>query len=679
MNLLAWLACAQDPARPRTPPETEGTDDSSTEPFGTFAATVRVTVTLDGDPAPDALVSVGGLDPRYALDASGQADVPVVFQPDHEVWLLASHPDARIRGVEVEPGEVAATVALERFDPADNVAYAFGDPGAPDRYATTDQCAHCHKTINAQWHASPHRTAASNPSVHDLYAGTAPLDPLGCVAAGGVVADGPLPGGGIGDRCFLGDGALPAMNACDGPCEAPTAFGACADCHAPGIDGALGGRDLHEATGLAFDEGVHCDVCHKVEAVDPLHPDPGVAGKLHLVRPSEPDPTMLWTPLMFGPYDDVPNVGMGAVHRTFFHEATLCAGCHEHDQPALVPGTSVDPVRWPTGRIPVHSTYSEWLAGPFAPSIPCQTCHMPPDATVGNSADLTADAHTSGPVGGWPRPAGTVREHSWVGPRQPASRMLQLAATLDIGGVVEGGVFTVTVTTTNSGPGHALPTGEPLRAVVLQVEATCDGIPQPAIGGDVVPPFGGSRDQRLAGQDVARWPGATPGEVLRVLRRTGGWVDYAGPLRFGDGSFEPSQKGLAAEVLVGERTILAVDGDVVTLDAPLPDGDLVVRGDAGLPTDGSPVGFVAGAPGWAWGRILADGAGRPDVPHALAVDVPMDNRLPPGQAWTSTHVFQTACDAPAAHAVLAHRAFPPGLVAERGWDTRWTLMAEVTR
>ena len=31
-----------------------------------------------------------------------------------------------------------------------------------------------------------------------------------------------------------------------------TAFGACADCHAPGIDGVLGGRSLLEAAGFAL-------------------------------------------------------------------------------------------------------------------------------------------------------------------------------------------------------------------------------------------------------------------------------------------------------------------------------------------------------------------------------------------------------------------------------------------
>lgn len=37
----------------------------------------------------------------------------------------------------------------------------------------------------------------------------------------------------------------------------------CADCHAPGIEGKAGGRDLHDPVGIAFESGNHCDVCHK--------------------------------------------------------------------------------------------------------------------------------------------------------------------------------------------------------------------------------------------------------------------------------------------------------------------------------------------------------------------------------------------------------------------------------
>ena len=55
----------------------------------------------------------------------------------------------------------------------------------------------------------------------------------------------------------------------------------------PGIDGVLGDRNLNEAVGLAYDRGVHCDVCHKVADID-LVSHPVWASVLALGRPGEP-------------------------------------------------------------------------------------------------------------------------------------------------------------------------------------------------------------------------------------------------------------------------------------------------------------------------------------------------------------------------------------------------------
>ncbi len=674
-----WFGC---PA-PVIENDTVATDPSGdtaveeTQPE-TVAGSVQLRVTLDGLPAAGAIVSIGGDSKRWTTNAAGEVEVDVVWVPGFDVSLIASVPNARIVGTGVDVGAVAATISLISFDPMDNEAYRFLDPGSPDRDETTALCSHCHPSLVADWFDSPHRTSASNPAVQDLYAGTASLSDDACFAAGGSVDTGPLPGGGTGARCYVGAGVLPDLNACEGACDDALAYGGCADCHAPGIDGQLGGRDLHEATGVAYDSGVHCDVCHHIESVDVSHPAPGVAGKLHVVRPSEPAPVTTWAALAFGPYDDVPNPGMGSVFRPVFHEAALCAGCHEYDQPALVPGTTVDVGRWPSGTIPVHSTYNEWLAGPFAPTIPCQSCHMPPDPTVANSADLGDIADLDeGVAGGWKRPPGSVRAHSWIGPRQPESRMLELAATLTATTTVADGRLTTTVTTTNSGPGHALPTGEPLRSVVLYVEALCEGVALDPVGGDVVPEFGGARDVRLSSEDLDLWPGAKVGDVLRVLSRSGGWRDYDGVGRFGDGSFDAQEKGLIEESLVGERTIVAVNGDLVSLDRPLPEGDVVVRSDAGFPVAGYPVHFAAGAPGWAFARVLADSDGMKNVPHATAVDVVSDNRLKPGASFTTTHQFMSPCPTPTVHATLSHRGFPPQLVAEKGWTVSESILVEL--
>ncbi len=642
-----------------------------------FSNEVAVTVTLDGQPVEGAWVSVGG-GMHTSTDAAGEATVRL----DGGRWIIASHSEARTGAT--SPIGANASIALVRFPTVDNPDYVFQDPGVAGELGNTSQCGHCHGSMVTDWTGSPHRDAASNPVVHDVFAGTAALgDAAACSDAGGVWRPGLAPGTqSTADRCYLGSGALPDLNSdcgettsCDG---IATDTAGCADCHAPGIDGALGGRSLLEATGRAYTEGIHCDVCHKAESVD-LSAPPGVGGALTLLRPSDPS-SMLgfeWAPLTFGPFPDVPNPRMGSVQRDHFLSAEFCATCHESKQQALIPGESLDPERWPDG-LPVHSTFSEWSAGAYAPSSPCQSCHMPPETRYGNAADLTESAPLIDLATGWFRAPGTVRRHLWDGPRGDGP-LLALAAAVDVQTEVVGTQLTATVVTSNVGAGHAIPTGEPMRSLVMVVEARCGAEVLQATGGDVVPTFGGALDTKTATEDWTLWPGAVAGERIRVVSRTG-FREYDGPGPFGDGTFATPEKGLPTEAFLGERTITGVVGDVVTLDAPLPVGDVAYRVDgAGLPTDGEPSRAWAGAPGFAFARVLADSTGALQVPHHRAVDVVSDNRLLPQDSFTTVHTFDAPCADPEVTARLMHRPYPLGETRLRRWDGRDQLMAEGQR
>jgi hypothetical protein len=488
-------------------------------------------------------------------------------------------------------------------------------------------------------------------------------------------------------RCYLGVGTLPdldgecgELSACDG---VATEFGACADCHAPAIDGPLGARDLLEATGTSYESGVHCDLCHKVEAID-LDAAAGVGGRLRVHRPIEPSPSPAvgpWRPLAFGPYIDVPNPRMGASAREHFLTAEFCAGCHQYDQEVLLAGASLDPQRWPEGVLPTHSTYEEWRAGPFFGVAPCSSCHMPADPEAGNGADLEAqDIPVQGFARGWLRPPGAVRQHTWVGPRTPSSNMLQLAAAIFIDESLIDGTLTAQVTVRNVGAGHAIPTGEPLRSLVLFVQARCGDQPLIAIDGDAIPEFAGALDRKLGPEDWSVWPGAEVGDVIRVVVEDG-WYDYAGFGPFGDGSFDALDKGLTRLRVVGQSTVIAVIGDQVEFDVPLPVGDIALRGrpDWFSAADPLSASAVAGAPGFAFARVLADDEGGIMVPHHRAVDVVSDNRILPQQQWTSTHVFAAECADPIVDAVLVHRPYPVALADERGWTNPQQVMVEVSR
>ena len=686
-----WLGCGgDDEAIP--PPEDTGAvvDDvtaDATSPVDTAEdvplprfQTVLVFVNLDGEPAEGVTLSQGGREDRWTTGPDGSVVIEIDREIEGDLTVVAAHPEARTEAGMVWDDTTEVVIDLERYAPKDNEAYIFQDPGEPGHSPTSAQCGHCHKTIAEDFFSSRHPWSASNPVLQDLYAGAASMldNKTDCEAAGGAWWKGKVPGASEpAERCYLGDGTLPALNegcGTDGPCDTDAkTFGGCADCHAPGIDGKLGGRDLLEATGLAYTRGIHCDVCHHVESVDDNAPA-GIAGRLRILRPSDPSNTPSfgdWRPLLFGPHDDIPNPFMGIVQRMVYRESRFCGGCHQLDQEVLVPGAAIDKVRWPGGELPIHSTYSEWQAGSQA--VSCQGCHMPSDPDVANTADLQLFPSTVGVAGGWYRPPPSVRRHVWFGPRSEGDALHAMAAKVEIQTQLEAGKLTVVAETRNLAAGHAIPTGEPLRAVILVVQAFCGGAAIKPTGGDVVPDFGGALARKTADEDWNTWKGAAPGEIVRVVARSGDHYDYSGPGPFGDGTFDAAAKGMPVELYVGQATITAVDGDQVTFDGDLPMGDVAYRVSAKGARE------YAGAPGFGFAKVLSGPDGRRMVPHFLAVDVASDNRLIQGKPWTSTHHFDATCESPSVKAVLLQRLYPLELERERRWEAEDRVLFEIDK
>lgn len=656
---------------------------------------LRVRVTLDGLAPGRVILKQGGVDRHYSTDEQGQAVIGVNLGLYGDVMIHASHPEARIgyKKIDVKNPPPSIEIELRRFDRTDNENYKFRYPGVPEDELG---CAHCHQRINRSWNSSMHRQAASNPTVHDLYAGVvgAIQDAKACKDAGGRWMEGTKPGAeGTAMRCYLGAGALPDLNdncgddrSCD---QHATNFGKCADCHAPGMNGKAGGRNLLEARGHAFDFGVQCDVCHKVESLNPKG-EPGVGGYLQLLRPNEPTEFIghKYLPIYFGPFHDVSNAEMKSVQRDHFGKSEFCAGCHDYSIPVHPRWGPIDRSRWPTGRLPIQSTFREWQAGPFNPSAPCGSCHMPPYSDVWNAATLEpvasgvgSHANTPGRIAGWLRPPGSVRQHTWVGPRTPGSQLLQLAATVSVKlEPLVRGELSAKVTVKNVGPGHALPTGLPSRAMILLVRAQCGDQELQAIGGDVVPEFAGVLATKKPHEDWDHWPTARPGQRIRVLKHNG-WINYQGPGRFSGQTFNAYQKGLPKYEFVLESTIKAVDRNgKVTLSQPLPkaraDYAMLVeetRFGAGPPQN------LAGAPGFAFARVMADKNGNLNVPTFRANDIRSDNRIMPQESWTSTHKFRATCSDPKVRALLLYRSFPPEWIRERRWKRDDVVMAEEIR
>lgn len=214
----------------------------------------------------------------------------------------------------------------------------------------------------------------------------------------------------------------------------------CLKCHGPvaTMTGQTGPIDPTKASG----QGIGCTFCHQI--VGPTAPTNNVA---LLVDPSGIYRAQL--PTSTAPHP--------SAYSPFHNSAQLCGGCHN--------------VSHPGNGLPIESTYSEWQASPQAKAgVTCQDCHM------------TATPGQIGPAIGWDAGGGPQRlvyqmtfAGAQVGLGNPtlATAMLQSAATLklDAPGILDQSkTSSATVTVTNVGAGHNLPTGlTEMREMWLQV------------------------------------------------------------------------------------------------------------------------------------------------------------------------------------------------------------------
>ena len=204
----------------------------------------------------------------------------------------------------------------------------------------------------------------------------------------------------------------------------------CLKCHAPTTQ-VTKDFDLREDISK---EGVTCDYCHSITAVDSKkggYPFKVEAG-----------------PVKWGPRKDARSEAHQSSYSPLFESAAFCSGCHEF--------TNEYGLR-------VLGTYSEWERGPYPKEgVTCQNCHMP------RVTGLEAASGKGGVV------RGQINLHRLAG--GSSLGQLQRALTVDIGSVErEGKDLVVDVVLTNQGAGHMVPTGLPGRAVVLEVAVRVGG------------------------------------------------------------------------------------------------------------------------------------------------------------------------------------------------------------
>ncbi|MFQ6111432.1 MAG: multiheme c-type cytochrome [Nitrospinota bacterium] len=176
-------------------------------------------------------------------------------------------------------------------------------------------------------------------------------------------------------------------------------------------------------------EGVTCDFCHTVSAVDlsdPAHPFTIEVG-----------------PVKRGPMRRSSSPAHGVKYSSLHETSELCAACHE--------------LRNEKG-VSIMSTYSEWRRSPYPEKgMQCQHCHMPLREGAVVLPEIKEKASSS------------INEHNLAGGH--SLEMLRRAVKLKVHKVERrGNKLIVRVDLTNAGSGHMIPTGLPTRKLVLSVE-----------------------------------------------------------------------------------------------------------------------------------------------------------------------------------------------------------------
>lgn len=197
----------------------------------------------------------------------------------------------------------------------------------------------------------------------------------------------------------------------------------CLRCHAP-LAHLERNFDLNSALAV---EGVSCTFCHAIASVQGTNID-----SCYQLDTSG---------TIYGPYPPPEDPSEHDARFSQLHlSAELCAGCHEFTNEY---------------GVQVLGTYSEWSSSPYpAKQIQCQNCHMPMmyDLSVVDNQEM---------------PDWFVTAHEFRGGHSKIN--LTHAVNLETEVTQADRLCTVVVSITNAESGHKLPTGVPVRKLVLKV------------------------------------------------------------------------------------------------------------------------------------------------------------------------------------------------------------------
>lgn len=376
--------------------------------------------------------------------------------------LAASKDGYFIAGEKLVPGRTDYRIVLKAI-PDDDRDYAWASPRQVSKAEGAPKaCETCHPILFSEWERSAHAGSAKNPLFLAVFEGK--------------------------DRSGRPTGA-PGFRL-----DFPRSLGNCAACHVPGM--AVNGpfaADPARAEGAAA-EGVFCDFCHKVRSVT-LDASGGRPGVLSF-QFARPPPGKL---AAFAQLDDV-TIGPDA-YQPLFRESAYCAPCHHGSF-------------W---SVRAYSEFAEWSASSYARrNVHCQDCHMKLE-TGPRRVALEKE-------GGIVRDPATISSHVQYGLNDEA--FMRRAVTLSARADARGDRVRVRVSVRNSGAGHHVPTGSPMRNMILLVDARdATGAPLALVAGGRVPDWAGRGSPERG--DYAGLPGKGFAKILADL------VEYPADPRLG--------------------------------------------------------------------------------------------------------------------------------------------------
>jgi hypothetical protein len=363
------------------------------------------------------------------------------------------------------------------------------------RFISPVTCSQCHVKLSRYWDRSKMAHTTSNPKVLDMFYGTDAFN---------------RPGIGPGYRL-----------------DNPKSNGNCVTCHAPSVAASSPwSQDLKAALqpNRAEWDGISCDYCHKIRKVirDKSKPS-GMTAVLER-QASTRGPSIL----VFGPYDDVVVPPMAAIYNPVFDQGEFCSLCHSHYEKIGKSGN------WDPGQVysdserqgfalkdntflPIQTTYQEWKQWQDGLSTDdpnkgkkCQDCHMswrkemlPYDNYVVEGMARNMWASFRSPK--------NIRPHHFDGGTET---QLKTALSMEVEGEIEEKSLKLNVFITNTNGGHWVPTGEPMRSVMLLLRVfDSNNKPLKMINGSRLPEWAGVG--KVEEGNYAGFPGAVFAKVLQ--------------------------------------------------------------------------------------------------------------------------------------------------------------------